>query len=134
MNVLREWKSKSEECERDIQEWNKRVYDVTTIISKHSRQIKSKEALIEQINSRKEEILENSELEQIVLPAIPDAMDTGAFTTGPAFDYSKLSRSLQQNLKSSERDKREAEFTQKIADSISEIERTAPNLKALDQY
>ncbi|KAG8380420.1 hypothetical protein BUALT_Bualt06G0013500 [Buddleja alternifolia] len=45
-----------------------------------------------------------------------------------------LSRSLQQKSKSSEREQIEAIFTQKIAALISEIGKTTPSLKALDQY
>lgn len=131
--VVLEWKSKSEECEREIQEWKKKISAATTNISKHNRQIKSKEALIEQLNSRKQEILEKCELENITIPTT-DPMDTEILTSGPVFDFSRLSRSHQQNMKQSERDKLEAEFTQKIANIMSEIERTAPNLKALDQY
>ncbi|KAK4338765.1 hypothetical protein RND71_043252 [Anisodus tanguticus] len=61
-------------------------------------------------------------------------MDTGESTPGPVFDFSTLSRTYQQNMKPAEREKREVDFTQKIAGLISEIERTTPNLKALDQY
>lgn len=61
-------------------------------------------------------------------------MDTGSSSPGPIIDFSSLSRSLQQKSKPSEREKIEAEFTQKIAALVSEIGRTAPNLKALDQY
>ncbi|XP_027176320.1 structural maintenance of chromosomes protein 1 [Coffea eugenioides] len=129
-----EWKSKSEECEKDVQEWKKKISAATTSISKHNRQIKSKEAQIEQLNSRKIEILEKCELEHISIPTISDPMDTGEPTHGPVFDFSKLSRAQQQNMNPSERDKLEAEFTKKIAGLMSEIERTAPNLKALDQY
>ncbi|PHT46563.1 Structural maintenance of chromosomes protein 1 [Capsicum baccatum] len=128
------WKSKSEECERQLQEWQKKISAETTSISKHNRQIKSKEAQIEQLNSRKQEILEKCELEQIELPIISDPMDTGESTPGPVFDFSKLSRTYQQITKPAEREKREVDFTQKIASLMSEIERTAPNLKALDQY
>lgn len=92
------------------------------------------EAQIEQLNSRKQEILEKCELEQIELPIISDPMDTGESTPGPVFDFSKLSRTYQQITKPVEREKREVDFTQKIASLMSEIERTAPNLKALDQY
>ncbi|KAK3026158.1 hypothetical protein RJ639_040545 [Escallonia herrerae] len=129
---VQEWKSKSEECERDIQEWKKKISAATTNISKHIRQIKSKEAQIELLNSRKQEIFEKCELEQIILPTISDPMDTG--TPGPALDFSHLSRSHQQNMRPSEREKLEVEFKQKIGAIESEIERTAPNLKALDQY
>lgn len=60
-------------------------------------------------------------------------MDTGS-TTEPVLDFSQLSRSHQQNMRDSEREKLEMEFKQKTGSIISEIERTAPNLKALDQY
>ncbi|XP_073284686.1 structural maintenance of chromosomes protein 1-like isoform X1 [Primulina huaijiensis] len=128
------WKSKSEDCEKDIQEWKKKISASTTNISKHNRQIKSKEALIEQLNLQKQEILEKCELEQIDIPTVDDPMDTGSSTPGPVFDFSLLNRSLLQKSKPSERDKIEIEFTQKITSLMSEIERTAPNLKALDQY
>lgn len=128
------WRSKSEECERQLQEWQKKISAETTSISKHNRQIKSKEAQIEQLNSRKQEIVEKCELEQIEVPTISDPMDTGESTPGPVFDFSKLSRTYHQITKPAEREKREVDLTQKIASLISEIERTAPNLKALDQY
>lgn len=90
--------------------------------------------MIEQLNLHKQEILEKCELEHIDIPTVADPMDTGPSSQGPVFDFSTLSRSLQQKLKPSEREKIEAEFMQKIAALISEIERTAPNLKVLDQY
>ncbi|KAJ8527280.1 hypothetical protein K7X08_029757 [Anisodus acutangulus] len=116
-----------------LQEWQKKISAEITSISKHNRQTKSKEGHIEQ-NSRKQEILEKCELEQIDLPTISDPMDTGESTPGPVFYFSTLSRTYQQNMKPAEREKREVDFTQKIAGLISEIERTTPNLKALDQY
>ncbi|XP_060177874.1 structural maintenance of chromosomes protein 1 [Lycium barbarum] len=134
MEEVLAWKSKLEECEKQLQEWQKKISAETTSITKHNRQIKSKEAHIEQLNLRKQEILERCELEQIELPTISDPMDTGESTPGPVFDFSTLSRAYQQNMKPAEREKREVDFTQKIAGLISEIERTAPNLKALDQY
>lgn len=92
------------------------------------------EAQIEQLNSRKQEILDTCELEQIPLPTISDPMDTGESMPGPVFDFSNLSKTYQQKRKPAEREKLEVEFTQKMAALTSEIERTAPNLKALDQY
>lgn len=83
---------------------------------------------------RKQEILEKCELENITIPTVSDPMEIDSLSAGPFFDFSRLSRSHQQNMRQSERDKLEAEFTQKIANLMSEIERTAPNLKALDQY
>jgi structural maintenance of chromosome 1 len=81
---------------------------------------------------QKQEILEKCELEQIILPIISDPMDTDSSTPGPVFDFDKLSRTLKD--KHSDRDKIEVEFKTKMDALISEIERTAPNLKALDQY
>lgn len=57
------------------------------------------ETQIEQLKSRKQEILENCELEQIKLPTLSDPMEIDS--SGPNypvtnFDYSKLSRSHQQ--------------------------------------
>ncbi|KAL6994798.1 Structural maintenance of chromosomes protein 1 [Sarracenia purpurea var. burkii] len=131
---VKEWKSKSEECEKDIQEWKKKISNATTSISKLNRQLKSKETQIEQLNSQKQEILEKCELGGIILPTISDPMDTGSSTPNPVLDFSQLSRSHLQNTRSSQREKLDMEFTQKIGALTSEIERTAPNLKALDQY
>ncbi|KAL0437365.1 UNVERIFIED_CONTAM: Structural maintenance of chromosomes protein 1 [Sesamum radiatum] len=131
---LLEWKSKAEECEKDIQAWKKKISAATSNITKHNRQIKSKETLIEQLKLRKQEILEKCELEQIQIPTVADPMDVDSSSAEPVFDFSTLSRSLQQKSKPSEREKIEAEFTQKITSLISEIGRSTPNLKALDQY
>lgn len=131
---VQEWKLKSDECEKDMQEWKKRASNATTNLSKLNRQINSKESQIEQLISRKQEILENCELEHISLPTIADPMETESLTEGPVFDFSQLNRSLLQDKRSSDREKHEIEFKQKIDGLVSEIERTAPNLRALDQY
>ncbi|CAI8602832.1 unnamed protein product [Vicia faba] len=127
----KEWKSKSEDCEKDIQEWKKKTSAATTNLSKLNRLINSKEAQIEQILGQKKEISEKCELEQISLPTISDPMDTDSSTPGPVYDFDKLSK---KDKKHSGRDKIELDFKQKMDALISEIERTAPNLKALDQY
>ncbi|XP_011083028.1 structural maintenance of chromosomes protein 1 [Sesamum indicum] len=131
---VQEWKSKAEECEKDIQAWKKKISAATSNITKHNRQIKSKETLIEQLKLRKQEILEKCEMEQIQIPTLADPMDADSLSAEPVFDFSTLSRSLQQKSKPSEREKIEAEFSQKITSLISEIGRSTPNLKALDQY
>lgn len=61
-------------------------------------------------------------------------METETSTPGPVFDFTQLSRAYVQDKRPSEREKLEIEFKQKIDSLISEIEKTAPNLKALDQY
>ncbi|XP_057965620.1 structural maintenance of chromosomes protein 1 [Malania oleifera] len=129
-----EWEVKSEECDKDIQEWKKKISITTTSIGKLERQINSKEVQIEQLKSQKQEILEKCELEHICLPTLSDPMETGSSTESPVFDFSQLNRSHLQDMRPSEREKLEVEFKQKMDALISEIGRTAPNLKALDQY
>ncbi|MED6139808.1 hypothetical protein PIB30_087462 [Stylosanthes scabra] len=75
-----------------------------------------KEAQIEQMIAQKQKILEKCELEKISLPNMSDPTDTGTSTPGPVWDKIK------------------AEIKLKIYSLVSEIERTSPNLKALDQY
>ncbi|MED6147274.1 hypothetical protein PIB30_042586 [Stylosanthes scabra] len=127
------WKSKLEDCEKEIQEWKKQASSAKTNIFELNRLISMKEAQIEQMIAQKQEILEKCELEKISLPTISDPVDTGTSTPGPVFDFDQLSMALK-DISHSERDKIEAEFKLKIHSLVSEIERTAPNLKALDQY
>lgn len=126
---VQEWKDKLEACEKEMQEWKNKTSKSTTNISKINRQMSSKETQIEHLKSRRQEIVEKCELEHINLP-----METGSSTTGPVFDFSQLNRSLLQDRRPADREKLEVEFKQKMDALISEIERTAPNLKALDQY
>ncbi|KAK9087404.1 hypothetical protein Syun_029798 [Stephania yunnanensis] len=128
-----EWKSKSDECEKTIQELKKRRGGINANIGKLNRQISLKETQIEQLQSRKQEIFEKCELEQINLPTVNDTMDIESSTETPVLDFSVL-RSHLQDARSSERETLESEFKQKMDTLTSEIERTAPNLKALDQY
>ncbi|KDP26527.1 hypothetical protein JCGZ_17685 [Jatropha curcas] len=130
----REWKSKLEECEKEMLEWKKQASAAATTLSKIGRQINSKEGQIEQLLSRKQDIVEKCELEHINLPTISDPMEVDSPTQGPYFDFSQLNRSLLQDRRPSDREKIEADFKQKIDALMSEIEKTAPNLKALDQY
>ncbi|KAI4340179.1 hypothetical protein MLD38_025042 [Melastoma candidum] len=132
---VHEWKAKYDECEKEIQEWKKQASNSTTSISKLNRQINTKESQMEQLIARKQELLEKCELEQIILPTI-EPMDTEQepASASPAFDFGQLNRSLLQDKRSSDREKHETEFKQKIDGLASEIEKTAPNLKALDQY
>ncbi|TYH64313.1 hypothetical protein ES332_D07G258300v1 [Gossypium tomentosum] len=130
---VKEWKSKSEDCEKEIQEWKKQASAATTSISKLNRQINSKETQINQLDEWKGEIIEKCDLEHIELPLIADPMETES-SNGKEFDFSQLNLSLLQDRRPSDREKLEAEFKQKIDALVSEIERTAPNLKALDQY
>ncbi|KAL8142615.1 hypothetical protein V2J09_015647 [Rumex salicifolius] len=132
--VMEEWKTKREECEKDIQEQNKKNSSTTTSLTKLNRQIGLKESQLQNLMLRKEEIREQCELENIELPVISDPMEIDSSTSGPTYDFSELDRSLQRDMRSSERDKQDSDFKHKMDALISEIERTAPNLKALDQY
>ncbi|XP_065626345.1 structural maintenance of chromosomes protein 1-like [Quercus suber] len=130
---VKDWKTKLEECEKEMQEWKNQTSKATTSISKINRQISSKETQIEQLKSRMQEIVDLCELEHISLPR-SDPMETESSTAGAVFDFSQLNRSLLQDKRPAEREKLEADFKQKMDALISEIERTAPNLRALDQY
>lgn len=87
-----------------------------------------------QLISLQREISEKCELEQLKLPTVNDPMDTGSSSQELVLDYSQLSEIYLHDMQPSERDKHEVEFKQKIGSYVAEIERTAPNLKALDQY
>lgn len=128
------WKGMSDECEEVIEELRKQCTGLKDSIGKLNRQINSKEGQFEQLKSRKQVVLEKCELEQIKLPTIEDPMETGSSEPGEVFDYNQLSSSHLQDMRPSERGKLETEFKQKIEILVTEIERTAPNLKALDQY
>ncbi|KAJ8438148.1 hypothetical protein Cgig2_033027 [Carnegiea gigantea] len=130
---LQGWKSKLEECEREKQEIMKKISTGMTNLDKLNRQINAKKVQIEGLNSRKQEILEKCDLEQISLPMLSDPMESDS-AEGPVFDFSQLDRSLQKDMRPSEREKQEADFKHKMDALISDIERTSPNLKALDQY
>ncbi|KAJ4968684.1 hypothetical protein NE237_015385 [Protea cynaroides] len=131
---VQDWKSKSDDCEKVIMELKKRASGLAVSIAKLNRQINSKETQIEQLKAQRQEILEKCELEQIKLPTIADPMETESQDPDLDLDYSQLSRSHLQDMRPSEREKLEVEFKQKMDTLMSEIERTAPNLKALDQY
>ncbi|KAH9608863.1 hypothetical protein KSS87_002352 [Heliosperma pusillum] len=130
---LQEWKSKLETCERGKQEIMKKISSGMTSLDKLNRQINTKKTQIENLSARKQEILEKCDLEQISLPTVSDPMETDS-SEGPVLDFSQLDRSLQKDMRLSEREKQEADFKHKMDALVSDIDRTAPNLKALDQY
>ncbi|CAM0911489.1 unnamed protein product [Alopecurus aequalis] len=129
-----DWKLKSDECETAIDELKKQNDSVAAALAKLDRQVKLKEGQLVQLRSRQREIHEKCELEQLKLPTVNDPMDTGSSSQELVLDYSQLNETYLQDMRLSERDKLEAEFNKKIGTLIAEIERTAPNLKALDQY
>nr|CAB3481779.1 unnamed protein product [Digitaria exilis] len=129
-----DWKSKSDECENVIDQLKEQNANVASTLAKLDRQVKAKEGQLMQLMSRQREIHENCELEQLKLPTVNDPMDTGSSSQESVLDYSLLSKIYLKDMRPSERDKHEAEFKQRTDALLAEIERTAPNLKALDQY
>lgn len=109
-----------------MKQWKIKISISTTNITKLQNRIDAKETLITQLNSKKQDILDKCELDQITLPTVADPMEV--------YDFSQLGGSHQHNTTPAEREKVEAEFKQKIGSIISEIDQTTPNLKALDQY
>ncbi|KAF8748151.1 hypothetical protein HU200_013045 [Digitaria exilis] len=129
-----DWKSKSDECDKVIDELKEQNASVAAKLAKLDRQVKSKEGQLMQLISLQREISEKCELEQLKLPTVNDPMDTGSSSQELVLDYSQLSEIYLHDMQPSERDKHEVEFKQKIGSYLAEIECTAPNLKALDQY
>ncbi|THU67323.1 hypothetical protein C4D60_Mb05t23430 [Musa balbisiana] len=129
-----DWKAKSDECEKVIDELKKKSDSFKGTIGKLQRVINSKEAQLEQLRSNKQEVLDKCELEQLKLPTVDDPMQTGTSSVLPVFDYTQLSRMYLQEMRPPEREKLGLDFKQKMDNLMVEIERTAPNLKALDQY
>ncbi|XP_028550354.1 structural maintenance of chromosomes protein 1 [Dendrobium catenatum] len=129
-----EWKINADGCGKEIEELNKTRTKVIGEISKLKREISSKEARVEQLKAHWHEILEKCELEQLNLPKLDDPMEVDTSLPGSVFDYSQLNRSYLQDMRLAEREKLEMDFKQRMEAFVAEIERTAPNLKALDQY
>lgn len=129
-------RSRADAIEEEIQDLKKRGSDDTTSLGNVKRQLTAKETHIEQLNARKQEIVESCELDQIKLPTIgiDSSGPTQQTPTNVTFDFSKLSRIHQQDLRPSEKERMELEFKGKLETLSMEIVRTAPNLKALDQY
>ncbi|TVU47023.1 hypothetical protein EJB05_06599, partial [Eragrostis curvula] len=127
-------KSKSDECEKVIEELKEKNNSFACTLEKLDRQVKSMEGQLMQLRSRQGEIHEKCDIEQLKLPTMNDPMDTGSSSEQPVLDYSQLSKTYLQDMGLSERDKHEAQFKQKACELVAQIERTAPNLKALRQY
>lgn len=129
-----EWKIKADDCGNEIEELNKKRSKIIGDVSKLKREIASKEARLEQLKAHWQDILEKCELEQLKLPTLDDPMEVETSFPRSAYDYSRLNKSYLQDMRLAEREKLDLDFKQKIDTLVAEIERTAPNLKALDQY
>ncbi|KAG0580223.1 hypothetical protein M758_4G158500 [Ceratodon purpureus] len=137
---MAELRSRADGVEEEIQELKKRGSDDTSSLGNVKRQMTAKETHIEQVNARKQEILESCELDQIKLPTTESSngLDSSGSSqpsqTNATFDFSRLDRVHRQELRPADKERMEAEFKGKMESISMEIERTAPNLKALDQY
>ncbi|CAM0873936.1 unnamed protein product [Alopecurus aequalis] len=129
-----DWKSKSDGCENAIDGLKKKNGSVAAALSKLERQVKSQEGQLVQLRSRRHEIHEKCELEQLKLPTVNDQTDTGSSLQELVLDFSQLSKIYLQHMQLFERDKFEAEFKQRTGTLVAKIESSAPNLKAPDQY
>ncbi|XP_078152053.1 structural maintenance of chromosomes protein 1-like [Carex rostrata] len=125
-----EWKVQSDEYDKELEELRKKEACINATLAQLQRQVKSKDATLEQLNHQKQDIHEKCKMEQLELPTTEDAMDIDGTTT-MVLDYSGLSEA---QLQVTGRDKVDSEFKQKMESLVAEINRTAPNLKALDQY
>ncbi|KAJ3677874.1 hypothetical protein LUZ60_001677 [Juncus effusus] len=131
-----EWKTKSDEFDAELEVLRKKDAAISAEIAKLQRQVQSKEGVLEQLESRKQDILERCKMEELNLPTVNDPMQVDSSSRNSIIlDYSDLSEAqLQATNRPAGRDKIEADFKQKMDSLAAEIDRTAPNLKALDQY
>ncbi|KAH7287580.1 hypothetical protein KP509_32G063300 [Ceratopteris richardii] len=130
-------KSKADGFESEIQELKKEITNGTGTLGKLKKVLTVKETQIEQLKARRQEVVENCELDQIKLPSTSDSMEIdsgGSNGQLVTYDYSQLGKSITQDATPSAREKLDAEFKTKLASITHELEKTAPNLKALDQY
>eukprot|EP00897_Mesotaenium_endlicherianum_P000577 jgi/Mesen1/1051/ME000122S00048 len=135
-----EIKTKVDAVEEEVQQLKKKASSVTAKAGKLKRHITAKETSIEQLQTKKNEVLENCELDQIKLKTsdgdtAPMDIDSGGPLARMAtFDYSQLSNRFKQDMSAADKEKLDSEFKSRLEGLSLEIERTAPNLKALDQY
>ncbi|KAJ4773552.1 Structural maintenance of chromosomes protein [Rhynchospora pubera] len=125
-----DWKAQSDEYDKELEELRKKEASIAATLAQTMRQVTSKESTLEQLNHQKLDIHERCKMEQLELPTVEDAMDIDGRTT-MVLDYSELSEA---QLRVTGREKVDSEFKQKMGSLVAEINRTAPNLKALDQY
>eukprot|EP00850_Spirogloea_muscicola_P013986 SM000098S25066 [mRNA] locus=s98:69413:76675:+ [translate_table: standard] len=143
---LQELQALLEDINRQLQEIQKHSSSLSTAAGKLKRQITTLEARLEQLRAKRKEILETAELDQIELPILGGGYELMEIESGglpisaPAtetavqLDYSNLNRKLQKEMDATEREAVENDFASKIEALSAEIEQTAPNLRALDQY
>ncbi|RID47098.1 hypothetical protein BRARA_I03724 [Brassica rapa] len=129
-------KSRAEVDKRntEIRKLEKRINEIVDRIYRDFSQSVGVANIREYEEKQLKEAQEQCELERIALPVLSDAAEEEDDSDGPQYDFSELDRAHLQERRPSARDKMDAEFRQKIESKSSEIERTAPNLRALDQY
>ena len=109
--ILVEWKSKSEECAKEIQEWKKQASAATTSISKLNRQINSK---VQTSFFFLQSILEDLKMSNVELNCPIHSLSLILQETQiNQLDERKQDRSLLQARRPSDREKLEPEFEAK---------------------
>eukprot|EP00898_Chlorokybus_atmophyticus_P006531 jgi/Chlat1/687/Chrsp104S01283 len=132
-------KDEADQVEAKIADLTKTARSHTLKSGKLKKSMATKEHHLEQLQTKRLELLESCEMEQIKLPALDtgDSMDVD--TSDPnvqalRLDYSRLDLEFQQEPSTAEYEKVDAEFKASIDALQAEADQTAPNLKALDQY
>eukprot|EP00245_Coleochaete_scutata_P002170 TRINITY_DN1284_c0_g1_i1.p1 TRINITY_DN1284_c0_g1~~TRINITY_DN1284_c0_g1_i1.p1 ORF type:complete len:1228 (-),score=375.50 TRINITY_DN1284_c0_g1_i1:655-4338(-) len=140
-------RAKADGVEEILQEMKQRNSNFLKNQGKLKRQLTAKETQLDQLQNKRRELLETCELDQIQLPTMPAGdepapMDidlnqpssSNAAASHSKFDYSRLARKYTQELRPGDKERLDAEFKSKIESLLLEIDKTAPNMKALDQY
>jgi len=161
MVETRSKRARSEELDVKVRELKDMSQAKTAQLGKVKRQLALKEAALEQVAERRLDIVRSCELSDISLAEpsggrgggdsadadmdiLEDTMDMDADMRGGKamsggldeikLDYSKLSRALQKSMPDHERNKILDDFKLKIDDMTLDLEKLAPNLKAVEQY
>ena len=106
------------------------------------RQLSQLEGKIEVFKQNQMDIVQSAELEDIELPRNEDVVDAEEegmeeedAATNPVFDFSALSAKYRRTGKDrKQRDRLEIEFTETYDAAMAQLAKSAPNMKALDQF
>lgn len=135
-----EIKAKVEAVESEIQALNRESGGAVSKAGKLKRDITAMENHLESLRTRRNAVLEDCELNQIKLKtpdgdSVPMDIDSvGPVARTEPFDYSDLNPRYRQDMRPADKEKLENNFKAQMDALSAEIVRTAPNLKALEQY
>ena len=97
---------------------------------KLKRQLNQLEGQLESLRQNQEDIIQTAELEEIEMPTEED--DDG--DAGARFDFSALSSRYRRATSEKDRERLEAEFNESYEVAQAQLAKSAPNMKALDQF